>query len=97
MKIKPVLPTSKSNLDTKKKQDVDQVEISVEAKLLSQKAPTQSYIKRGIETVSVQIRIDSELKHEAEKARLKLGTSLNRLVEAAIKWYLVELKKEGSL
>ena len=61
------------------------------------KKPTESYIKRNIEMVSLQTRIDHDLKKEAEKAAQALGTSLNRFVEAALLWYLDQLKKEGTL
>jgi predicted HicB family RNase H-like nuclease len=59
--------------------------------------PAAAYIKRGVETVSMQTRISAELKHEAEMAADKLGTSLNRLNEAALIWYLKQLEKDGSL
>lgn len=59
--------------------------------------PAASYIKRCVELESLQVRISHELKQKAELAADKLGTSLNRLAEAAIDWYIEQLKKEGSL
>lgn len=59
--------------------------------------PAESYIKRGLEIESLQVRVCSDLKRDAQIASEKLNTSLNRLVEAALKWYLEQLKKEGEL
>lgn len=59
--------------------------------------PALSYIHRNAELVNLQTRILPELKEEAEHAAEQLGTSLNRLVEGALKWYLIQLKKEGSI
>lgn len=59
--------------------------------------PSLSYIKRQEPVIALKLKILPELKHEAESASAKLGTSLNRFVEASVKWYLDALKKDGSI
>jgi predicted transcriptional regulator len=59
--------------------------------------PALSWIRRGLEMESTQLRLPSEVKKETMEAAEKLDTSMNHFVEAAIKWYLDALKKEGSL
>lgn len=61
------------------------------------KMPVVSHIHRNEELAGLQLRIPVYVKADAENAAVHLGTSMNRLVEAAIIWYLEALKKEGSL
>jgi predicted HicB family RNase H-like nuclease len=55
------------------------------------------FIKRDTEVVRLMVRIPPELKAEIEDASEKLDCSINKFTEAALNWYLANLKKEGSL
>lgn len=55
------------------------------------KRPAESYIKRNIEVVPIVVRIPETLKEESERMAAQLDTSMNRFVEAALRWYIVEL------
>ncbi len=46
---------------------------------------------------ALQIRIDPLLKREAELAAAELDISMTKLVEGALKWFLMELAKQGKL
>jgi hypothetical protein len=59
--------------------------------------PAEKYIKRGVELEQMQTRIDCELKRGVERAAAVLDTSLNRFVEAALKWYLDALRRDGDI
>jgi predicted HicB family RNase H-like nuclease len=54
--------------------------------------PIESYIKRNVETQSMQVRVSAKLKFDAELTAKAMNTSLNRLVEAALEYYLEQLK-----
>lgn len=52
------------------------------------------FIEQKPKVASVPLRIPEELKQEATVAAQALDISLNRFIEASIKCYLEELKKE---
>lgn len=59
--------------------------------------PAESYIHRMVELTQIHTRIPEDVKEQAESACDKLGTSMQRFIEASLRWYLEELKKEGSI
>lgn len=59
--------------------------------------PAKAYLRRAQATEKLQLRIDVFLKLKAETEAKKLNTSINRLTEAALKWYLDELEKTANL
>jgi predicted HicB family RNase H-like nuclease len=59
--------------------------------------PAAAYIHRGIEREALMTRVPPDLNNQVDLASGKLGTSKNLFVEAALRWYLEQLKKEGSL
>lgn len=57
--------------------------------------PIESYItRRTIELVHLRTKIDINLKKEAQEWAEKLETSLNRFVEASIKYYIDSWKEQ---
>ena len=64
---------------------------------MKQRKPAERFIQRNLELVSLQTRVPIELKEEIDQVSEQLETSQARFVEAAVKWYIDALKKEGSL
>lgn len=60
----------------------------------SMEAPPKSYIKLKQEIAHMQCRISVEVKERARIKAISLNTSLNRLVEAALRYYCDELEKK---
>jgi predicted HicB family RNase H-like nuclease len=56
------------------------------------KQPATKYLKRKkIKAVTLTLRIDQEVKDQADLMSKAHGTSLNRFAEAALNWYMDEL------
>jgi predicted HicB family RNase H-like nuclease len=61
------------------------------------KPTSDKYIKRRVRGESFQLRIEPKVKAQCKLAAKKLNSSLNKLGEAALIFYIEALKKDGAL